>query len=218
MLNIIFIGAPGCGKGTQAATIAKKFSLQIISTGDILRFEIKNQSEIGKLAKQYIDKGQLVPSDVIIDIIKNRISCDDCKKGFILDGFPRNLQQGVALDEMLVELNFTINKVIHIEVDDDSLIKRISGRFSCANCKEVYNKFFRPLADGKSCDNCSGSDFLYRSDDNEEVVASRLVVYHEQTKPIIDFYSKKGLISTVDGLKDIPLVTSDLVGILSEAA
>ena len=218
MLNIIFIGAPGCGKGTQAAVIAGKFSLQMISTGDILRLEIKNQSEIGKLAKQYIDQGQLVPNDVIINIIKNRISQDDCKNGVILDGFPRNLDQAIALDEMMQNLNFDINKVLHIEVFDDALIKRISGRYSCNECGEVYNKFFKPTTKESICDKCGSSDFLYRSDDNEKVVTQRLQVYHQQTKPIIDFYSKKGLIFSVNGLKDIPLVTSDLVEILSEAA
>jgi adenylate kinase len=210
MSNIVFLGAPGSGKGTQAEILATSISIPTISTGDILRTEVTNKSDIGVLAKKYMDDGDLVPDEVVIGIIKKRLLESDCNNGFILDGFPRNLSQGICLDEELLKINKSISVVIYLEVPDDSIIKRISGRFSCGDCSALYNKFFRSTKEVGVCDRCRSKNLLSRSDDNEEAVSNRLKVYHADTHKLIDFYGKKDLIYKVDGLKHIDLVKEDI--------
>ncbi|MFT6332806.1 MAG: adenylate kinase, partial [Lentimonas sp.] len=186
MVNIIFIGAPGSGKGTQSSLLADKLEIPNISTGDILRKEVGDKSEIGNLAKSYMDSGNLVPDEVMVGIIKSRINEDDCGNGFILDGFPRNFEQAITLDHMLIGLERKINIVINIDVDDDVLIKRISGRFSCAKCGSVYNHFFKQPKLKETCDKCGFAEFSSRSDDNENTVRNRLKVYNQNTEGLIN--------------------------------
>jgi adenylate kinase len=208
--NIIFLGAPGSGKGTQSLLLADNFKIPNISTGEILRKEVANNSEIGILAKNYIQSGILVPDVIVVDIIKKRLSESDCHKGFILDGFPRSIEQAKILDVMLGVLKKEIDLVIDIEVNEDVLIKRISGRFMCKNCSALYNHFFSPTRVEGLCDKCGGSGFESRSDDNEEVVRSRLLIYNKNTEELVGFYRKKSLIYSVDGLKDIAIISFDI--------
>ncbi len=210
-MNIIFLGAPGSGKGTQAAMLAKELNIPAISTGEVLRKEVEQQSEIGKLAKSYMESGKLVPDEVVIGIIKNRIAQSDCNKGFILDGFPRNVNQALTLDEMLFSLNKKISKVFNFEVGEEVLIKRISGRFSCKKCATLYNRYFKkPVKEGV-CDNCGATEFESRSDDNEAVVKNRLQVYHESTFALIQFYQKNNLLVLVAAVESAPLVFEELI-------
>ena len=211
MNNIIFIGAPGSGKGTQTKIISEKFGIPTISTGDLLRSEVNRKTELGILAEKYMNSGNLVPDEFVVDMVKNRISKDDCAKGFILDGFPRNLEQAVFLDESLKSISKSISLVIVLEVPDDIIIKRISGRFSCADCGALYNKFFSDTRQKGICDNCGSKNFISRSDDNEEAVKKRLDVYHSNAEKLIGFYRKKGLIYKVDGLKPTGLVNQDII-------
>ena len=215
-MNIIFLGAPGSGKGTQAAMLAKELVSPAISTGEVLRKEVERQSEIGKLAKSYMNSGQLVPDEVIVGIIKGRIAEPDCQKGFILDGFPRNMNQAIVLDEMLSSLNKKIEMVFNFEVGEEILIKRISGRFSCKGCGAVYNRYFKlPVKEGV-CDNCGSDDFESRSDDNEATVKNRLKVYRESTFELIGYYEKKNLLLSVDAVKSAPLVFGELKEVASK--
>jgi adenylate kinase len=210
MVNIVFIGAPGSGKGTQSALLAEKLGIPNISTGDILRKEVANKSNVGELAKSYMDSGRLVPDHVMVDIIKKRIADSDCDDGFILDGFPRNSDQAVSLDLMLEGFQKKINIVINIDIDDDVLIKRIAGRFSCVKCGSVYNHFFKNLKSENACDKCSSDEFSSRSDDNESTVRKRLEIYNQNTEGLINLYIKKDLIYSVDGLKNIALISSEI--------
>lgn len=214
-MNIIFLGAPGSGKGTQAAMLAKNLAIPTISTGEALRREVELQSEIGKLAKSYMDSGKLVPDEVVIGIIKNRITQTDCQKGFILDGFPRNINQAIALDEMFSSLNKKIKIVFNFEVSEEVLVKRIAGRYSCKGCGAVYNRYFKlPLKEGV-CDNCGSTHFESRSDDNEATVKNRLKVYHESTFELIEYYEKKNLLLSLDAIKSAPLVFEELIEVIS---
>lgn len=210
-MNIIFLGAPGSGKGTQSLLLAKALGIQAISTGDALRQQVEEGTEIGKLAKSYMESGKLVPDEVVIGIIKNRIGQKDCIHGFILDGFPRNISQAIALEEMLKSLKISIKVVFNFDVPEETLIKRIAGRFSCKNCKCVYNRYFKmPKVEGV-CDECGGAEFFSRSDDNEETVKNRLQVYHESTDALIDFYKKNNLLVSIAAVKGSPLIFEDLV-------
>lgn len=217
MMNIIFLGAPGSGKGTQASILSKELSIPQISTGDILRSEIKQNTDIGLLAKNYIDSGDLVPDSVVIDIIKKRIAKSDCKKGFILDGFPRNIDQAVSLDEVLNSLSKSVLAVINIDVNDDVIVKRIIGRFSCADCGSLYNRFFNNVKVEGVCDNCGSRNLVSRTDDSEETIKNRLKIYHGETKKLVDFYSKKDLIYKVDGLKTIVPIKNDIRDIIDSS-
>ncbi|MBQ0101797.1 MAG: adenylate kinase [Firmicutes bacterium] len=192
-MSLILLGAPGAGKGTQAELISKRYSIPAISTGAIIREEIASGSELGEKVKEYTTKGMLVPDSVVIDIIKNRLAKDDCKNGFILDGFPRTVPQAEALDKMGVE----ITDVISIEVADEDIMTRMSGRRVCKQCGLTFHTVYNPSPKGEFC--ICGAELTRRADDDPEVVKSRLVTYHEQTEPLKEFYGKKGLLKIVVG-------------------
>ena len=216
MINIIFLGPPGSGKGTQASMLATELKIPTISTGEVLRKEVELQSEIGNLAKSYMNSGGLVPDEVVVGIIKNRITQEDCQKGFILDGFPRNMNQAIVLDSMLDSLNKKIDIVFNFEIGDDILIKRIAGRFSCKECGTVYNRYFKqPVKEGV-CDNCKSDQFESRADDNESTVTNRLKVYHNSTAELIGYYEKKNLLCSIAAVKSVPLVFDGLIDAVSK--
>lgn len=213
-MNLILLGAPGAGKGTQAKRLEDGYGIVQLSTGDMLRAEAASGSEIGQQAKTLMDAGQLVPDGMIIGMIANRIDRPDCRKGFILDGFPRTVPQAQALDAMLREKGLKLDRVIEIRVDDDAMVERICGRYSCAKCGAGYHdKFQKPKTEGV-CDVCGGTEFKRRSDDNEVTVRSRLKAYHDKTAPIVAYYEKQGRSSSVDGMKAIDEVTEQLKVIL----
>ena len=197
-MKIIFLGAPGAGKGTQADILAEKLGIPTISTGAIIREALKCGTEMGLKAKKFIEAGELVPDDVVIGIIKERLAKSDCQNGFILDGFPRTVPQAEALDAMGVELD----KIVSIEVPDEVIVERMSGRRVCAKCGASYHVLFNPSKDGKSCDKC-GEELSLRKDDAPEVVKSRLEVYHSTTEPLKDYYAAKGKLSLVDGVGSV---------------
>ncbi len=211
MNNIIFLGAPGSGKGTQAAMLSAKLKVPAISTGETLRKEVEQQSEIGKLAKSYMESGKLVPDKIIIDIIKIRLLNSDCDNGFILDGFPRTTFQAEELEKILDSLGKKIDHVFNFEIDEETLVKRISGRFACKGCGKIYNHYFKPPIKNGLCDNCGSTEFEGRSDDNEEAVKNRLKIYRESTYPLIQFYQKKNLLVSISSIKGAPLVFEALI-------
>jgi adenylate kinase len=212
-MRLIIFGPPGVGKGTQAAKISEKHDVLHISTGDILRTSVKEGTELGKLAKTYMDKGELVPDDVIIGIIKERISIDDSKKGFLLDGFPRTIDQAEALDKMLNKEGQKIDTVISIELSDEEIVKRISGRRVCEKCGSMYHIIYDPPTNMGYCNKCGGG--LYqRDDDSEDVIRTRLEVYRKQTEPLKKFYKKGGILKRIDGLGTIDDVFEKIEKIL----
>ena len=202
-LKMIFLGAPGAGKGTQSDIVAEKYGIPTISTGVMIREAIKNNTEMGLAAKSYTEKGALVPDEVVIGIIGERLSKDDCQNGFILDGFPRTVPQAEALDNMGVE----INCVVSLEVADSKIVERMSGRRVCAKCGASYHILYNPSENGTSCDKC-GEPLSIRKDDAPEVVLDRLNVYHNQTEPLKDFYGKKGVLVLVEGQEKVEDTTS----------
>ncbi|MDX2083317.1 MAG: adenylate kinase [Rickettsiales bacterium] len=216
MINIIFLGPPGSGKGTQATMLAAELNIPAISAGEALRKEVELRSEIGKLAKSYMNSGDLVPDSVVISIIKNRIIQSDCQNGFILDGFPRNIDQAIALDSMLNSLNKKIDIVFNFEISDEILIKRISGRIMCKQCGAVYNSYFKQPQQAGICDNCKSDQFESRSDDNESTVRNRMRVYKNSTLELIDYYEKKNLLCSIEAIKSVPLVFAQLSAAISK--
>ena len=208
-MKIVMLGAPGAGKGTQAKMIAEKYSIPHISTGDIFRANIKNGTELGKKAKTYIDAGQLVPDELVVDLVIDRFKEDDCKNGYVLDGFPRTIPQAEALDNMGVE----IQHVINIDISDEKIINRMSGRRACLNCGATYHIVYNPSKKEGICDTC-GQQLVLRDDDKPETVKKRLSVYHDQTQPLIDYYKNEGILAEVDGTKDMEEVFQDIVNIL----
>lgn len=202
-LKMIFLGAPGAGKGTQSDIVAEKYGIPTISTGVMIREAIKNNTEMGLAAKAFAEKGQLVPDEVVIGIIGERLAKDDCQKGFILDGFPRTVPQAEALDNMGVE----INCVVSIEVSDDKIVERMSGRRSCPKCGATYHVLYNPSKAGDNCDKC-GDALTIRKDDAPEVVLDRLNVYHTQTEPLKDFYGEKGVLVLVEGQERVEDTTA----------
>ena len=214
-MNIILFGAPGAGKGTQAVELVNKYKLTHISTGDMFRNAIKNQTEMGILANSYITKGQLVPDEVTVGLVKERLAQEDCKNGFILDGFPRTLSQAKCLDQICVELNIKIDYVIDIEVSQDEVISRLSGRRVCKSCGASYHVTLnRPKVDGV-CDICGG-ELYTRKDDNKESVAVRIYTYQAQTTPLINYYKNKGILLEINGQQDINDVFKEIVSKLGE--
>ncbi len=212
-MKIIMLGAPGAGKGTQAKMIANKYQIPHISTGDIFRANIKNGTELGKEAKIYIDKGLLVPDELTVKLLLDRVAEKDCENGYVLDGFPRTIPQAEVLEEALNKNNDKIDFVIDVDVPDEHIIKRMSGRRACLKCGATYHiENVPPKAEG-ICDIC-GDALVLRDDDKEETVKNRLQVYHKQTKPLSDFYSKKGVLKVVDGTLDMMSVFDSIVAIL----
>jgi adenylate kinase len=210
MTRLILLGPPGAGKGTQAKRLAASLGVPQLSTGDMLRAEVAAGSTLGRKVKAVMDAGQLVSDDILIDLIGQRIDQPDCGKGFILDGFPRSLPQAEALDRMLGERKIKIDRVIEMAVQDDVLVERITGRFTCAKCGAGYHdKFQRPKRD-QVCDQCGGAQFTRRADDNEQAVRTRLKAYHAQTAPLLPYYRGRGVLATVDGMAAIDAVTRQM--------
>lgn len=212
-MKIIMLGAPGAGKGTQAKMIADKYQVPHISTGDIFRANIKNGTELGKEAKKYMDQGLLVPDELTVKLLLDRVANPDCANGYVLDGFPRTIPQAEVLDAALTELGDKIDYAINVDVPDENIVKRMSGRRACLACGATYHiEHIPPKAEG-ICDKC-GQELVLREDDKPETVMKRLNVYHEQTQPLIDFYSNKGILKSVDGTVDMMDVFAAIVAIL----
>lgn len=209
-MRLVLLGAPGAGKGTQAVILSEKLNIPHISTGDIFRNNIKNKTELGKKAEEYITKGLLVPDEITVDLMKDRLKEDDCKNGFILDGFPRNIAQAEALDKYLNEMGIKLDCALNIHVDDEEIIERISGRRVCQNCGKSYHVKYNPPAVNGECDDCK-SKLIQRDDDKEETVIKRLETYHKQTEPLIEYYQKKGLLKTVIGQEKVEDTTREVM-------
>lgn len=214
-MKIIMLGAPGAGKGTQAKMIADKYQIPHISTGDIFRANIKEGTELGKKAKTYMDQGLLVPDDLVVDLVVDRVQKADCANGYVLDGFPRTIPQAEALDAALAKLNDRVDYAIDVEVPDENIVKRMSGRRACVSCGATYHIVHIPTKVEGICDRC-GSKLILRDDDKPETVQKRLGVYHEQTQPLIDYYNKNGILRGVDGTVDMKDVFAAIVNILGE--
>ena len=214
-MRIIMLGAPGAGKGTQAKKITSRYSIPHISTGDIFRANIKSGTELGKKAKTYIDQGHLVPDELVVDIVIDRVQQQDCADGYVLDGFPRTIPQAEALDKALAEMGQSIDYAINVEVPDENIVQRMSGRRACVNCGATYHIVYAPTKIENVCDTCEGVLSL-RDDDKPETVQERLNVYHEQTQPLIDYYTQQDKLVEVDGTIDIEKVFDAIVKILGE--
>ena len=212
-MKIIMLGAPGAGKGTQAKKIAAKYDIPHISTGDIFRANIKNGTELGNKAKTYMDQGLLVPDELVVDLVVDRVQQDDCKNGYVLDGFPRTIPQAEALDKALAEFGDKIDYAIDVNVPDENIVKRMGGRRACVGCGATYHLVYAPTKTEGICDVC-GKELILRDDDKPETVQKRLNVYNEQTQPLIDYYTKAGILKTVDGTVDINDVFAAIVEIL----
>jgi len=216
-MKIIMLGAPGAGKGTQAKMIADKYDVPHISTGDIFRANIKNGTELGIEAKKYMDQGMLVPDELTVKILLDRVSQPDCTKGYVLDGFPRTIPQAEVLEKALNEINDHIDYAIDVNVPDENIVRRMSGRRACLSCGATFHIVHVPPKTEGICDRC-GKELILRDDDKPETVEKRLAVYHEQTQPLIEFYSAKGILRTVDGTVDMMDVFEEITKILGEMA
>ena len=214
-MKIIMLGAPGAGKGTQAKKIAEKYGIPHISTGDIFRANIKNGTELGKKAKTYMDEGLLVPDELVVDLVVDRVQQEDCKNGYVLDGFPRTIPQAEALDKALAELGEKMDYAINVEVPDENIVNRMSGRRACVGCGATYHSVHAPTKVENICDTCGG-ELILRDDDKPETVLKRLGVYHEQTQPLIQYYTDKDILVEVDGTVDLEDVFKAIVNILGE--
>lgn len=212
-MKIIMLGAPGAGKGTQAKMIAEKYGIPHVSTGDIFRANIKNGTELGMEAKKYMDQGLLVPDELTVKILLDRVAQADCEKGYVLDGFPRTIPQAEVLDKALSELGDAIDYAINVDVPDENIVKRMSGRRACVTCGATYHIEHVPPRKEGVCDKC-GAGLVLRDDDKPETVLNRLKVYHDQTQPLIEFYTEKGVLKTVDGTVDMQDVFGAIVDIL----
>lgn len=214
-MKIIMLGAPGAGKGTQAKMIAEKYNIPHVSTGDIFRSNIKNGTELGMEAKKYMDQGLLVPDELTVKILLDRVAQPDCEKGYVLDGFPRTIPQAEVLDKALTDLGDAIDYAINVDVLDENIVKRMSGRRACVTCGATYHIEHVPPKKEGICDKC-GAELVLRDDDKPETVLNRLKVYHEQTQPLIEFYTAKGVLKTVDGTQDMQDVFNAIVDILGK--
>ena len=214
-MKIVMLGAPGAGKGTQAKMIVEKYQIPQISTGDIFRANIKNGTELGKKAKTYMDQGALVPDELVVDLVVDRLTKDDCKNGYVLDGFPRTIPQAEALTAALAANGEKLDYAIDVEVPDENIVNRMSGRRACVNCGGTYHIVFNPTKVEGICDACGGK-LILRDDDKPETVQHRLSVYHAQTQPLIDYYKSEGILKSVDGTKKMDEVFGDIVAILGE--
>ena len=212
-MKIIMLGAPGAGKGTQAKMIADKYQIPHVSTGDIFRANIKNGTELGMEAKKYMDQGQLVPDELTVKILLDRVAQEDCKNGYVLDGFPRTIPQAEVLDNALSKLGESIDYAINVDVPDENIVRRMSGRRACVSCGATYHMEHIPPKKEGICDTC-GAELILRDDDKPETVLKRLQVYHDQTQPLIDFYTAKGVLKEVDGTVDMKDVFTAIVAIL----
>ena len=201
-MRIIMLGAPGAGKGTQAIKISKEYAVPHISTGDIFRANIKNETELGKKAKVYMDQGLLVPDELVVDLVVDRVNQEDCSNGYVLDGFPRTIPQAEALDAALAAMGQKVDFAINVDVPDENIVRRMSGRRACVNCGATYHIVYAPTKEENICDSCQGT-LILREDDKPETVQKRLNVYHEQTQPLIDYYTAKEILVDVDGTMDI---------------
>lgn len=213
-MKIVMLGAPGAGKGTQAKMIAERYGIAHVSTGDIFRANIKNGTELGMEAKKYMDQGLLVPDELTVRILLDRVAGEDCKVGYVLDGFPRNIPQAQVLEEALAKLGDRIDYAIDVDVPDENIIKRMGGRRACVSCGATYHLEYVPPKKEGVCDEC-GQELILREDDKPETVQKRLSVYHEQTQPLIDFYREKGVLKAVDGTKDMQEVFEAITKILA---
>ena len=214
-MKIIMLGAPGAGKGTQAKKIAAKYGIPHISTGDIFRANIKEGTELGKKAKTYMDQGLLVPDELVVDLVVDRLQQDDCKKGYVLDGFPRTIPQAESLDAALAKVGDKMEYAIDVNVPDENIVNRMGGRRACVGCGATYHIVYNPTKVEGICDAC-GEKLILRDDDKPETVQKRLGVYHEQTQPLIDYYTKAGILKEVDGTVDMEDVFQSIVQILGE--
>ena len=214
-MKIVMLGAPGAGKGTQAKMIASKYQIPHISTGDIFRANIKNGTELGKKAKSYMDQGLLVPDELVVDLVVDRVNQDDCENGYVLDGFPRTIPQAEALTEALEKMGQKVDFAIDVNVPDENIVKRMGGRRACVTCGATYHMVYAPTKKEGICDTCGG-ELILRDDDKPETVLKRLGVYHEQTQPLIDYYTEAGILKEVDGTIDINDVFAEIVKILGE--
>ena len=212
-MKIIMLGAPGAGKGTQAIMIAEKYGVPHVSTGDMFRANIKNNTPLGVEAKKYMDAGQLVPDELTVKILLDRVAKDDCKNGYVLDGFPRTIPQAEVLENALKELNDAVDYAINVDVPDENIVKRMGGRRACLKCGATYHIEHVPPKKEGICDNC-GEELVLRADDQPETVKARLDVYQKQTQPLIDFYAERGILKNVDGTQDMNKVFADIVEIL----
>ncbi|MCC8102534.1 MAG: adenylate kinase [Clostridiales bacterium] len=212
-MKIVMLGAPGAGKGTQAKMIAAKYQVPHISSGDIFRANIKNGTELGKKAKEYMDQGLLVPDDLTVDLVIDRLSWEDCKNGYILDGFPRTIPQAKTLDAALEKIGERLDFALDVDVPDENIVTRMSGRRACVGCGATYHIVYNPSKKGDICEVC-GDQLILRDDDKPETVQKRLSVYHEQTQPLIDYYADQGILKSVDGTRDMNDVFAAIAAIL----
>ncbi|MBI4655012.1 MAG: adenylate kinase [Nitrospirae bacterium] len=212
-MRLVLLGAPGAGKGTQAKKLIEKYGIPQISTGDILRKAVTDGTPLGKEAKSYMDKGELVPDNVVIGLVKERISQDDCKKGYILDGFPRNTAQAETLDKVLDSMRASLDVALSVDIDKDILMKRLTGRRTCKSCQQMYNIYFSPPKKERVCDKCGG-ELFQRDDDKEDTIKRRLDVYDASTSPLIDYYRKKGILKSVKGVGSIDEIFNKVCSVL----
>lgn len=214
-MNLILLGAPGAGKGTQGKNLSERYRIPQISTGDILRANVRSKTQLGLKAREYMDKGVLVPDDVVVGMVSDRIKEEDCLNGFILDGFPRNLKQAEVLEQTLKDMGKRIDRVIGIDVERKELVRRLSGRRVCRKCGANYHVIFSPPMNIGACDKCS-SEIYQRDDDSEETIEARLKVYEQETFPLIEYYARKGLYAAVDGIGTVDQITNFIVSAIEK--